>query len=135
MSRNRIGVLCSFLGRPLAVTGERQSSTELFEPDPSLQAFAPNVIVIATDIHDINIEIPLDASHGEVMSAVDARISELVQVWQHAKRNFNATIVQQTLLNTHYKMFGSYEGLLPSTPYNVIERYNTRLREAASREG
>lgn len=109
--------------------------TELFEPEPSLQAFGPNVIVIATDIHDLNVESPLDASHGEVMSAVDAKVSELVQVWQHAKRNFTATIVQQTLLNTHYKMFGSYEGLLPSTPYNVIETYNARLREAASREG
>ena len=108
--------------------------TELFEPDPGLQAFAPNVIVIATDIHDLNIEIALDASHGEVMSAVDAKISELVEIWQHARRNFKATIVQQTLLNTHYQMFGSYEGLLPGTPYNVIERYNTRLREAASRE-
>src|SRR6202035_1699538 len=75
--------------------------TELFEPDPSLQAFAPNVIVIATDIHDINIEIAFDASHGEVMSAVDAKISELVEIWRHAKRNFKATIVQQTLLNTH----------------------------------
>jgi FkbH-like protein len=107
---------------------------ELLEPDPGLQAFAPNVIVIATDIHDLNIEIALDASHGEVVSAVDEKISELVGIWQHARRNFKATIVQQTLLNTHYQVFGSYEGLLPSTPYNVIERYNTKLREAASRE-
>jgi FkbH-like protein len=99
-----------------------------------LLAFAPNVIVIAVDVHDVSFELPLDTEHQDVISAVDVKISELVRIWRQARHNFNATIVQQTLLNTHHNMFGSYEGLLPATPYYAMELYNARLREAASQE-
>jgi FkbH-like protein len=108
---------------------------ELLEPDPSLQAFAPNIIVIALDVHDVSFDLSLDAKAEDVRLAVDAKVSELVRIWQQARLNFNATIVQQTLLNTHLNMFGSYEGLLPATPYSTTELFNARLREAASQEG
>jgi FkbH-like protein len=107
---------------------------ELLQPDPNLTAFAPNVIVIAGDVHDMNFELSLDLAHRDVRLAVDAKISELVQLWRQARLNFNATIVQQTLLNTHYNMFGSYEGLLPGAPYSAIELFNARLREVAAEE-
>jgi FkbH-like protein len=108
---------------------------ELLEPDPSLLAFAPNVIVIAVDVQDVSFELSLDAKHRDVKVAVDAKVSELVRIWRQARLSFNATIVQQTLLNTHHNMFGSYEGLLPATPYSATELFNVRLREAASQEG
>ena len=108
---------------------------ELLEPDPSLLAFAPNVIVIAVDVQDVSFELSLDAKHRDVKVAVDAKVSELVRIWRQARLSFNATIVQQTLLNTHHNMFGSYEGLLPATPYSATELLNVRLREAASQEG
>jgi FkbH-like protein len=108
---------------------------ELLEPDPSLLAFAPNVIVIAVDVQDVSFELSLDAEHRDVKVAVDAKVSELVRIWRQARLSFNATIVQQTLLNTHHNMFGSYEGLLSATPYSATELFNVRLREAASQEG
>jgi FkbH-like protein len=108
---------------------------ELLEPDPSLLAFAPNVIVIAVDVQDVSFELSLDAKPRDVKVAVDAKVSELVRIWRQARLSFNATIVQQTLLNTHHNMFGSYEGLLPATPYSATELFNVRLREAASQEG
>jgi FkbH-like protein len=108
---------------------------ELLEPDPSLQAFAPDVIVIAVDVHDVSFDLSLDAKPEDVRFAIDAKVSELVRIWRQARLNFHATIVQQTLLNTHHNMFGSYEGLLPATPYSATELFNGRLREAASQEG
>ena len=107
---------------------------ELLEPDPALKTFSPNVIVIAVDVHDINLELALDSPQQDVRLAIDAKISELVQLWRQARVNFNATVVQQTLLNTHYNTFGSYEGLVPAAPYSAIELFNERLREAAAQE-
>ena len=107
---------------------------ELLEPDPTLKAFAPNVIVIANDVHDVNFDLSLDSTHRDVRLAIDAKISELVRLWRQARLHFNATIVQQTLLNTHYNMFGSYESLLPGAPYSAIELFNARLREVAAEE-
>jgi FkbH-like protein len=108
---------------------------ELLEPDPSLQAFAPDVIVIAVDVHDVSFDLSLDAKPEDVRFAIDAKVSELVRIWRQARLNFNATIVQQTLLNTYLNVFGSYEGLLPATPYSTTELFNARLRELASQEG
>jgi FkbH-like protein len=108
---------------------------ELLEPHPSLLAFAPSVIVIAVDVQDVSFELSLDATHRDAKVAVDAKVSELVRIWRQARLSFNATIVQQTLLNTHHNMFGSYEALLPATPFSVTELFNVRLREAASQEG
>jgi FkbH-like protein len=107
---------------------------ELLQPDPALKAFAPNVIVIATDVHDTNLDLSPDSAHRDVRTAIDAKISELVRLWRQARMNFGATIVQQTLLNTHYNIFGSYEGLLLGAPYSAIELFNARLREAAAEE-
>jgi FkbH-like protein len=107
---------------------------ELMQPDPELKAFAPNVVAIASDVHDLNLQVSPDMAPGDVRLAVDAKVSELVLLWRQARLNFGATIVQQTLLNTHYNMFGSYEGLLPGSAYSAVELFNARLREAAAEE-
>jgi FkbH-like protein len=107
---------------------------ELLEPDPDLKTFSPNAIVIAVDVHDVNLELALDSPQQDVRLAIDAKISELVQLWRQARVNFDATVVQQTLLNTHYNTFGSYESLVPAAPYSVIELFNERLREVAAQE-
>ena len=108
--------------------------TELMQPSPDLKAFAPNVIVIASDVHDLNLQVSPEMAHGDVRLAVDAKISELVQLWRQARLNFGATIVQQTVLNTHNNIFGSYEGMLPGAPYSAVELFNARLRETAAEE-
>jgi FkbH-like protein len=108
---------------------------EVMEPDASLQAFAPNVVVITLDVQDVSFELPLDTKPEDVRLAVDAKVSELVRIWRTARVNLDATIVQQTLLNAHYNLFGSYESLLPATPYSTTELFNARIREVASQEG
>jgi FkbH-like protein len=108
---------------------------EVLEPDASLQAFAPNVVVITLDVQDVSFELPLDTKPEDVRLAVDAKVSELVRIWRTARVNLDATIVQQTLLNAHYNLFGSYESLLPATPYSTTELFNARIREVASQEG
>jgi predicted enzyme involved in methoxymalonyl-ACP biosynthesis len=80
---------------------------ELLEPDERLLAFGPNVIVVAIDVRDMNLELALESAHEDVRLAVDAQISELVRLWRKARLNFGATIIQQTLLNSHHNMFGS----------------------------
>jgi FkbH-like protein len=107
---------------------------ELLQPDPNLKTFAPNVIVIANDVHDVNFDLSLDSTHRDVRLAIDAKISELARLWRQARLHFNATIIQQTLLNTHYNVFGSYESVLPGAPCSVIELFNARLREVAAEE-
>ena len=107
---------------------------ELLGADPSLKLFDPNVIVIAVDDHEAILDLPLDSSREDVVSAIAEQISQMVELWRRARQNFNATIVQQTLLNTKNPLFGSYEGLVPATPYYAVEMFNARLREAAAQE-
>ena len=103
--------------------------------NPALDAFAPELIVLALDANDSPVQVALDAPEGEVDAAVQARVEELRQLWRAARERFSARVVQQTLVCADPPVFGQYEGLVPGAPAAVVERLNAAIRAAARSEG
>ncbi|MGE4406792.1 HAD-IIIC family phosphatase [Pseudomonas sp.] len=107
----------------------------LLADDPALDAFAPQLVVLALDAHDTPLQVPLDASPAEVDSAVQARVDELRLLWRRARERYAAQVVQQTLVPADPPLFGSYEALVPASPQALIERLNAAIRNAAREDG
>lgn len=127
------------LGRRLALdlhfAPYGQYRQALLGGDPALEAFAPDLVLFALDLHDAGLAPPLDARAEDVESVVAAKVEELKGLWRRARTRFGATVIQQTFLNTAQPLFGSFEALAPAAPFTVAERLNAVLREAARREG
>ena len=107
----------------------------LLGDNAELDAFAPQLIVLALDAHDAPLQLPLHASEPEVAAAVEARVDELRQLWRRARERHVAQVVQQTLVPAGPPVFGSFEGLVPAEPHAVIDRLNAGIRAAARQDG
>ena len=107
----------------------------LLADDPALNAFAPQLVLLALDAHDAPLQLPLQASQAEVDAAVAERVDELRMLWRRARERYAAQVVQQTLVPVTPPLFGSYEALVPASPRAVIERLNGAIRAAAREEG
>lgn len=107
----------------------------LLADDPALNAFAPQLVVLALDAHDAPLQLPLQASQAEVDAAVAERVDELRLLWRRARERYAAQVVQQTLVPVAPPLFGSYEALVPASPRAVIERLNAAIRAAAREDG
>ena len=107
----------------------------LLAGNAELDAFAPQVILLALDAQDAPLQLPLHASEPEVTAAVEARVDELRLLWRRARERHAAQVVQQTLVPASPPVFGSYEGLVPAAPHAVIESLNAGIRAAARHDG
>ena len=107
----------------------------LLTQNAELNAFAPQLIVLALDARDAPLQLPLDASQDEVDAAVAERIEELRLLWRRARERYAAQVVQQTIVPADPPLFGSFEALVPASPSSVIERLNAAIRAAARQDG
>lgn len=107
----------------------------LLADNPELQAFAPQVILLALDAHDTPPALPLQASDAEAAAAVRARVDELVGLWRQARQRYAAQVIQQTLVPAEPSLFGAYDALVPGSPRALLERLNHGIRQAAREEG
>lgn len=103
--------------------------------DQPLIDFAPQLVLLALDARDAPLQLSLQATEQEVSEAVHVRVNELRQLWRSARDRFAARVVQQTLVPVDPPVFGSYEGLVPASPYAIIDRLNSAIRSAAREEG
>ena len=107
----------------------------LLMDDPELASFAPQLIVLALDARDAPLQLPLEASTEEVNAAVNARVEELRLLWRRARERYAAQVVQQTIVPADPPIFGSFEALVPASPWALIEQLNTAIRRAAQEDG
>jgi FkbH-like protein len=56
-------------------------------------------------------------------------------LWQRARTVFGASIIQQTFIDTTEPVFGSFDRLVPGSPFAVVERLNASLAVAALEDG
>jgi FkbH-like protein len=112
-----------------------QYRQDILDPGSKLQAFAPQVIVLAPSAREFVADIPLSATEAETERAVQRSIGELRELWHAARERFPATVVQQTMLDVTEPVFGSYDALVPAAPSRLIERLNDQLIGAAGAEG
>ncbi|GGJ93497.1 methoxymalonyl-ACP biosynthesis protein FkbH [Pseudomonas matsuisoli] len=107
----------------------------LLMDDPALNAFAPQVVVLALDARDAPLQLPLQASQAEVDVAIATRIEELRLLWRRARERYAAQVIQQTLVPVDPLLFGAFEAQVPASPYALIDRLNAAIREAARVDG
>lgn len=107
----------------------------LLGADPALDAFAPQLVVLALDAHDSRPQVAIDASETEVDAAVQERVAELRQLWKAARERYSARVVQQTLVPIDLPLFGAFDGLVPGSPLAVTDRLNAAIRTAAHADG
>ncbi len=107
----------------------------LLMDDPELASFAPQLIVLALDARDAPLQLPLEASQQDVDAAVAERVDELRLLWRRARERYAAQVVQQTIVPADPPIFGSFEALVPASPYALIERLNAAIRAAAREDG
>jgi FkbH-like protein len=101
-----------------------QYRQELLHAASSLAEFKPDVVLLALDSHHVG-------SSG----SADAALDNLLACWQGAKKNFGATVIQQTLLPIFPRLLGSNEQREPGSPAAILEAVNARLRPAANEHG
>lgn len=127
------------LGRRLAldlrVAPYGQYRQVLLGPETELDAFSPQVVLLALDEAELQLGLPLEAAEADVEEAVARRIDEMRHLWRRARERYGATVVQQTVVNTAPALFGNYDGLVAASPAALVERLNAGLRRAAREEG
>lgn len=107
----------------------------LLMDDAQLAAFAPQLVVLALDARDAPLQLPLDASQADVDTVVAERVDELRLLWRRARERYAAQVVQQTIVPADPPIFGSFEALVPASPYALIDRLNAAIRAAAREDG
>jgi FkbH-like protein len=109
-----------------------QHRQQLLDPGSSLEHFAPQVILLSLTAREPVATSLLGASAAEIEETVARSVDELRALWRIARDRFRATVIQQTFLNFAEPIFGSYDRLVPGTPFRRIARLNDRLAEAAA---
>ncbi len=107
----------------------------LLMDDAELASFAPQLIVLALDARDAPLQLPLEASPESVAAAVTTRVDELRLLWRCARERYAAQVLQQTIVPADPPIFGSFEALVPASPWALIDRLNTAIRRAAREDG
>lgn len=107
----------------------------LLTEDPELARFAPQLVVLALDARDAPLQLSLEASQADVDAAITERVDELRLLWRRARERYTAQVVQQTIVPADPALFGSFEALVPASPYALIDRLNQAIRTAAREDG
>ncbi len=131
----RVAGLARRLALAVHVAPYGQYRQALLLDDAALNAFAPQLILLALDAHDAPLQVPLEASQGEVDEAVATRVEELRLLWRRARERYAAQVVQQTLVPADPPLFGAFDALVPASPQSLIDRLNGAIREAAREDG
>ncbi|MBZ5695456.1 MAG: HAD-IIIC family phosphatase [Acidobacteriia bacterium] len=115
--------------------GYGQYRQEIMDPGSALHRFAPQTILfsIAT-MHAVPAVEPA-ATADEVDRLTGGVVEDLKSLWRRARQDLGAAIIHQTLLNVTEPLFGSFDRLVPGSPWRVVERLNHFLAETASAEG
>jgi FkbH-like protein len=112
-----------------------QYRQELLEPDAALTAFRPDVVILSLTAREPIAGVPVNATAAEADQAVSEAVTGLRGLWQCARRQFCAVVVQQTYLDVFEPLFGSYERQVPGAPARLVQRLNDRVAEAAAMDG
>jgi FkbH-like protein len=112
-----------------------QYRQELLDASSRLYQFHPEIVLLSLTAHQAIAGVPLTATVAEVDAVIEGSIDELRALWQKAREQLKATVIQQTFLNVADPLFGSYDRLMPGAPAQLISRLNDRLSRAAASDG
>src|SRR5205085_1265729 len=103
---------------------------EVLDTGSGLHRFCPEMVVIAADRRDFNLQLPISVPDAEVTAAVSANRQLFEQLWKVLHDGLGAKILQHTLISPPHGFCGPAERLAPATPVNLVRRVNDALLEA-----
>jgi FkbH-like protein len=115
--------------------GFGQYRHELLDPASPLQSFAPELVVLSLSARQLIGSIPIAADFDHVDRVLRAEVAELQALWDAARQRFKAAVLQQTYLDVHEPLFGSFDRLVAASPARAAARLNDLLADAAGADG
>jgi FkbH-like protein len=115
--------------------GYGQYRHEIMNPESAARRFAPQTVMFSIAAAHALPDINATASADEVRRHVSSAIEDLRYIWQKARQTLQANVVQQTFLDLSEPLFGSFDRLVPGSPWSVTDALNRGLVEAAQAEG
>lgn len=109
-----------------------QYRQEVMQPAAPLLAFAPDYILFVQHAAHLAPGIALHASHQEVDEAIAQSVADLAQLWSRAATTFDATVIQQTCIERSEPVFGSFDRVVPGSPYAITQKLNHTLATQAA---
>src|SRR5262245_15485771 len=82
------------------VGGYGQYRQDLLEAASPLHAFTPEMVLFSLTAREAIADMPLSATAETVHAAVERYVDDLIFLWRKARETLNATIIQQTFLDT-----------------------------------
>lgn len=131
----RVALLRHGLLAQVYVPGYGQYRQELMTGGSPLFEFRPDVVVFALGARSLVAGLELDASEARLAQVVDAAIADLSEYWHVARRELDAEIVQQTVMDLSEPLFGSYDRLVPGSGVRAVAELNARLAASARDSG
>jgi FkbH-like protein len=99
----------------------------LLDPDSSLAAFRPHVVLFAIDARSfVGTDFIVNPEAAD--DHLSARLNDLVALWRIAREKFGAQVIQQTFLPTFPYLMGGAEHRAPGSPAAMINSANASLR-------
>jgi len=114
--------------------GYGQYRQDLMDPASTLRAFEPHTVLMSLAAAHVLPAMDATVEQSQVDALLGGVIEDLHALWQRA-RDLGTAVVQQTFLNGEEPLFGSFDRLVPASPWQRIERLNALLGHAASSAG
>jgi FkbH-like protein len=112
-----------------------QYRQDLHDRSSDLYCFAPEIVLFSLTPRDAIARVPLAATGTEAEETLTGWVGELRNLWQKARRDLGAIVLQQTFLDVTDPIFGGHDRLVPGAPSRLVARLNERVAEAASANG
>ncbi len=112
-----------------------QYMQELVDTDSGLNAFKPNMILLALDAHHLAAGLSAQFEQADGDAAVEEQTNRIAECWRLAREAFKCPILHQTPLPVHPDLLGLNEHRLPGSAARVIARINEQLRPMADKAG
>jgi FkbH-like protein len=111
-----------------------QYRQEILDPTSPLRAFKPQTVVLSIAAAHAVPEMQAFISAEEVDNRLAAVVDELQGLWRQARESYDAAVIQQTFLNLEEPLFGNFDRLLPASPWQLTQRLNDLVANAACRD-
>ena len=104
---------------------------EILLDGSGLDEFAPHIVFLAVDAHDISQFPGPDASDAQVEDLIQRESDSWTGLWETARRKWNCIVIQNTFASAGYPALGSFAARVRSSAESFVGAANQRLASTA----
>jgi FkbH-like protein len=131
----RIAALRRGLWLEVRSGGYGQYRQEILDPQSQIQLFQPQTVLLSIAADHVLPDSKPGASHADTALLIRGVCDDLRSLWQQIADGMQASVIQQTFLDLTQPLFGSYDRMVPASPFMVVEQLNDVLCESARDAG